>query len=78
MNTVAFVIYDINNNLYLHSTKDGGTDDITCAYMTSLWPVAIGACQKANSKYTDCNWIIRSISIRVIEEYLACTDSLTD
>ena len=68
MNMNAFVIYDLNNDLYLHSTKDGGTSDITCAYMTAVWPEAIYVCKKANDEFSNRNWIIRPITITVHEQ----------
>ena len=67
-NMNAFVIFNLNSNNYLHSTKEGGTDHITCAYMTAVWPEAIYVCKKANDEFSNRNWIIRPITITVHEQ----------
>ena len=59
----AFVIFNLNSNNYLHSTKEGGTDHITCAYMTLSRDMAEHECEIANSEFLCCTWVVRSITI---------------
>ena len=62
-NMNAFVIYNTKADLYLHSTKEGGTDDITCAFITSSPNKACRVYEIVKDTFLDSDWVVRSITI---------------
>jgi hypothetical protein len=56
----------LNDSMYLHSSKDGGTDDLACAWMTSSEDEAKDQCAKTNKEFSDDDWTVQKILITVI------------